>query len=126
MNSLEQEVDPKTFNVEEFAQKLIKMANEFDAKDYKKNAIKELDKLQEQGITIPYSAFIVHNYPDFNHIELKVTQPNVFVIKMCVNPETIKEYPETAYGLAQMYESFFKEGAREEPSGELPDDDLPF
>ena len=114
MEKLEQEVNPENFNVEEFAQNLIDMANNFDAKDYKKNALKELDNLQEKGITIPYSAYIVHAYPDFNHIELKVTQPDVFVMKMCVNPQTIKDYPETALQLALMYQSFMDMGARED------------
>ena len=114
MEHLEQEVDTETFNTEEFAKKLIDMANNFDAKDYKKNALKELDDLEEKGTHIPYSAFIVHNYPDFNHIELKVTQPNIFVIKICINPEAIKENPATAYGLAELYKSFFDQGAREE------------
>lgn len=114
MEHLEQEIDTKTFNTEEFAKKLIDMANNFDAKDYKKNALKELDDLEEKGTHIPYSAFIIHNYPEFNHIELKVTQPNIFVIKICINPEAIKENPQMAYGLAQTYQSFFNMGARQE------------
>ena len=114
MEKLEQEVNPETFDVKEFAEKLIQMSKDFCAKDYKKNAIKELDDLQEKGITVPYSAYIVHAYPDFNHIELKVTQPDVFVFKMCVNPQTIIEYPDTALQLALMYQAFFNMGAREE------------
>lgn len=120
------QVNPTTFKAEEFAQKLIDMANNFDAKDYKKNALKELDDLKSKGIVLPYSAYIVNAYPDFNHIELKVTQPDVFVFKMCVNPQTIKEYPDTALQLAVMFQSFMDMGATEEPSGELPNDDLPF
>ena len=127
MEKLEQEVNPKTFKAEEFAQRLIDMANNFDAKDYKKNALKELNDLEAKGILIPYSAYIVHAYPDFNHIELKVTQPDVFVMKMCVNPQTIKDYPDTALQLAVMFQGFMDMGAKEEtPSGELPNDDLPF
>lgn len=127
MENIEQEVNPKTFNAEEFAQKLIDMANNFVAKDFKKNALKELDDLEAKGIHIPYSAYIVHAYPDFNHIELKITQPDVFVFKMSVNPQTIKDYPDTALQLALMYQGFMDMGAKEEiPSGDLPNDDLPF
>lgn len=114
MERLEQEVDTKTFKAEEFAQRLIDMANNFEAKDYKKNALKELDDLEAKGILIPYSAYIVHAYPDFNHIELKVTQPDVFVFKLCVNPQTIKEYPDTALQLAVMFQSFMDMGAKED------------
>lgn len=114
MEKLEQEVNIEDFNVEEFAQKLIKMANEFDAKDYKKNALKELDDLETKDIHIPYSAFIVHNCPEFNHIELRITRPDVFVFKLCVNPQIIVDYPDTAYGLAQLYENFVNMSKGEE------------
>ena len=114
MNNLEHEVNVATFSIEEFAQKLIEAANEFKAKDYKKNALKELDDLEERGIHIPYSAFIVHDYPDFNHIMLKVTFPDTFAIKICINPESIKENPQIAYRLAELYKSFFELVAKEE------------
>lgn len=114
MEHLEQEVDTETFNTEEFAKKLIGMANNFDAKDFKKNALKELAEIEKKTKkSTAYTRFIVENYPDFNHIELKVTQPNIFVIKICINPEAIKENPATAYGLAELYKSFFDQGARE-------------
>ena len=114
MSNLEHEINIAIFNADEFAQKLIEAANEFEAKDYKKNALEELDDLEEKGVHIPYSAFIVHDYPDFNHIELKVTFPDTFAIKICINPESIKENPQIASRLAELYKSFFELGAKEE------------
>jgi len=99
--------------VKEFEKQLTDMVNNFDAKDYKKNALKELDDLEEKGIHIPYSAFIVHNYPDFNHIELKVTQLDTFVMKICVNPEVLKDNPKAIKGLAKMFKGWLKKGTLE-------------
>ena len=111
---MENKGNTKPFNVKEYAQELIKMANEFNAKDFKKNALKELDELEEQNIVIPHTAFIVHNYPDFNHIEIKLTEPNKFTFKIDVNPEEIKKNPQLAYELANMYSSWIAAGAKEE------------
>ena len=102
------------FNKAEFAEKLIKMAEEFDPHDYRTNAFKEIEEVEALGKNIPHIAFIVNDYPEFNHIELKCTQPDVFVFKICVNPEAIKENHDFAYQLAGLYEIWVQQGGHAE------------
>lgn len=109
----------KQNNVEEFAQRLINMANDFDAKHIKELLLKELESMESAGKRVPYISAIVQGYPDFDHIEVKVTQGDVFVLRFCINPEVIKLTPETAYALAEMCEQFRLLGAKEEDEGEI-------
>lgn len=102
------------FNIEEFAKKLIDMAENFDPHDYRANAFKEIEEVEALGKRVPHIAFIVNEYPDFNHIELKCTQPGVFVFKICVSPEAIKDNHEFAYQLAGLYELWVQQGGHEE------------
>jgi len=104
----------ENFNVDEFAQKLIDMAKNFNPHDYRANAFKEIEEVEALGKRVPHIAFIVNDYPEFNHIELKCTQPDIFVIKMCVNPKAILEHPEFAYQLAGLYEVWVAQGGHEE------------
>jgi hypothetical protein len=102
------------FNKEEFANKLIKMAEEFDPHDYRANAFREIEEVEALGKRVPHIAFIVNDYPEFNHIELKCTQPDVFVFKICVNPAVIRENHQFAYELAEMYAFWASQGGHEE------------
>lgn len=102
------------FNKEEFAKKLIKMAEEFDPHDYRANAFREIEEVEALGKRVPHIAFIVNDYPEFNHIELKCTQPDVFVFKICVNPKVIIENHQFAYELAEMYAFWASQGGHEE------------
>lgn len=102
------------FNKEEFAKKLIKMAEEFDPHDYRANAFKEIEEVEAMGKMVPHITFIVKDYPEFNHIELKCTNPDIFVFKICINPKLILEDNQTAYALAEMYEFWVKQGGHEE------------
>ena len=105
----------ENFNLEEFAQRLIRMAKEFDPHDYKANALKELEEVESSGKSVPHIAFIINEYPDFNHIELKCTQPGEFTFKICVKPELILENNnQLAYELAGMYAFWASRGGHEE------------
>lgn len=106
-------------NVEELAQKLINMANDFDAKHVKELLLKELDSIENASKRVPCISALVQGYPDFDHIEVKVTEGDVFAIRFCINPEVIKLTPETAYALAEMCEQFRLLGAKEEDEGEI-------
>ena len=98
------------FNVEKFAKKLIKMAEEFDPHDYRANASREIEEIEALGKRVPHIAFIVNDYPEFNHIQLKCTQPDVFVFKICVNPAAIRENHQLAHELAEVYASWVSRG----------------
>lgn len=106
-------------NVEELAQRILNMANDFDAKHVKELLLKELDSIEEASKRVPYISALVQGYPDFDHIEVKVTQDNVFAIRFCISPEVVKLTPETAYALAEMCEQFRLLGAKEEDEGEI-------
>ena len=102
------------FNKEAFAEKLIKMANEFVSHDYKANAVKELDDIELSGKHVPNIAFIVDKYPDFNYIELKCEQPGNFMFKICVNPQLILNNPQFALTLADTYAFWIENGGQED------------
>ena len=102
------------FNVEEFAKRLIDMAENFCPHDYKANAMKEIEEIESLDKRVPHIAFIVNDYPDFSHIELKCTQPDVFVFKICVSSEAIKENHDFAYQLAGLYKIWVDQGGHEE------------
>ena len=61
----------KEFNIDEFAKKLIEMAENFEPHDYRANAFKEIEEVEALGKIVSHIAFIVNDYPEFNHIELK-------------------------------------------------------
>lgn len=102
------------FDKEAFAQRLIKMAEEFEPHDYRANAFKEINEIEALGKSVPHIAFIVNEYPDFNHIKLKCTQSDAFVFKICVNPKVIIENHQFAHELAEMYAFWVSQGGYEE------------
>lgn len=75
----------------EFLDYLEKVTNLIESNnkyDYRKHAFEELEEIEKAtGKVFPNIAFILDQYPDFNTVQLKVTQPNHFVWSICVNPE---------------------------------------
>ena len=98
--------------VKQMTEELIQMAENFDAHDYRKKAFEELTEIEKlTGKHFPHIAFIIDKYPAFNHIELKVEQPDIFVYKFCINPEEIKKSPKVAESMAEMMGFFIDQGA---------------
>ena len=98
----------------EFRQKLRYMIKNFEYWDWKKKAWKEFDDLREkQGVKLDDLIHICHvidDYPDFNHIEFKVTKPNMFVIKICLDIEYLKKLNDKQ--LNKVADSFYKKFVR--------------
>lgn len=62
--------------------------------DYRKHAFEELEKMEKKTKkSFPNIAFIINEYPDFNSVCLKVTQPNHFVFQIFINPHDYKDLP---------------------------------
>lgn len=101
-------------NVKEFADRLREMAKDFEPKDYRANAKKELEKAREAGLSMPHAEFIAFDYPEFNHIQLKLTAGDSYQIRMCINPKVILENPGMAEAIAEMYVGWMAMGAKEE------------
>lgn len=93
----------------EIAEKLITYAKEFVNKDYKKNALKELENL-DKIIPIPNTKFIIDDYPDFNHILVRLEIPDKCIFKICINPEFILENESWAYSVADMMQTWLDAG----------------
>ena len=87
--------------------------------DYKKHAFEELELIEKQaGKDFPNIAFILNDYPDFNSIELKVTQTDHFVFKLYLNPDDYKFLPakkkkKAIKKLVEMYATYAKNGRAE-------------
>jgi len=95
---------------DEIAEILIKNAKEFVGKDYKKNALKELENL-DKDISIPNIKFIIDDYPDFNHILVRLEIPDKCIFKICISPEFILENEKMTYSLADMMKTWLDAGA---------------
>lgn len=95
---------------DEIAKTLIKSAKEFVSHDYKKNALLELENL-DKIISIPNVKFIISDYPDFNHILVRLEIPDKCLFKICVSPEFILENESMAYSLADVMQTWLDSGA---------------
>lgn len=86
--------------------------------DYRKHAIEELAEVEDNGFRVRNIAYIVSQYPDFNHVELKVTIPNHFILSLRINPYDYKDLPprkkkRAIRKLVKMYSGFAKGGHEE-------------
>ena len=97
--------------LKQLEKQLTEMVENFIYHDYKKNAEKELLEIENKTKkATSHIRFIVNNYPDFNHIELKFTQPGIFVMKLCINPEVLKNDPKSIKKLVKMFKGWLKKG----------------
>ena len=70
---------------------ITEMVENFDARDFKKNALKELNAIETKTKkSTAYIRHIVLGYPDFNSIEFRITRPDIFVAKININVEALK------------------------------------
>lgn len=87
--------------------------------DYKKHAFEELEAMEKQaGKDFPNIAFILNDYPDFNSIGIKVTQPGHFVFKLYLNPDDYRDLPikkkkKAIKKLVKMYANYARNGRAE-------------
>lgn len=57
-------------------------------------ALKELEAAAKAGIATPHASYIVGEYPDFDHITLKVEVPGKYRLTLSVAEECLEEHPE--------------------------------
>ena len=84
--------------VKEIEQEIIKVL-EHPVMNYRVKAIKEL---AENKTALPNAMEIVANYPDFNSIRFRITQPKHFVVDMYINVEDLKNNPKAIHDAAKM------------------------
>ena len=96
---------------------LIEMINNHCDHDYKANAFKELDKVEEAGFVCPNCAFIVEQYPDFNSIMFRLEQPGMYVTINYININSLrnndKKTKKAIHKLAKMVYGWHKQGGHE-------------
>ena len=97
--------------VDEFEKMLIDKATNFINYDYKKHALEEIEDLEKKNIFVPSISFIVEQYPDFNHIVIKLENTNSYIFKICVNPKVILENKEITHEIAVLMNSWLTVGA---------------
>lgn len=100
----------KKVTIKEIEQKLNDMIENFCAKDFKKNAFEELNRVQQYGLICPHCAFIIEQYPDFNSIMFRCEQPKCFVMTICINPDSLKGNKKAIHKTAKMLKSWFRRG----------------
>ncbi|MBO7715579.1 MAG: hypothetical protein J6S85_18595 [Methanobrevibacter sp.] len=78
----------------EYEQQIINLIDNPVQHDYRKHAFEELEQMEKKTKkNFPNIAFIINEYPDFNSVCLKVTQPNHFVFQVFINPYDYKDLP---------------------------------
>lgn len=100
----------KKVTIREIEQQLNDMIENFCAKDFKKHAFEELDKVEKGGFICPHCAFIIEQYPDFNSILFRCEQPNQFVISININPDSLKGNKKAIRKTAKMLKNWFRRG----------------
>ena len=78
----------------EYEQQITNLIDNPVQHDYRKHAFEELEEMEKKAKKhFPNIAFIINEYPDFNSVCLKVTQPNNFVFQVFINPYDYKDLP---------------------------------
>lgn len=97
-------------NKKEFKEEFKQRIREYCGADYKKNALKEIAEVEATGKTMPHTYFIVSTYPDFNNIEIKLTYPDMLVMKFCMSLDMLKKMSEKQIDkfINKFYKNFLK------------------
>lgn len=98
--------------VNEFEEMLIDKATDFTGYDYKKYALEEIEDLEKKNIFVPNISFIVDQYPDFNHIAVKLEIPKSCILKICIDPNIILENKEATHAMAVILDTWREMGAK--------------
>lgn len=97
--------------VKELEKQITEMIEHFNMLDLKKKALKELDDIRKNTKrSTVHTAYIVHQYPDFNSITFSVTKPNTFVLKISVNVDALKGNKKAIHNAAKMINQWLKAG----------------
>ena len=96
--------------VKELEKDITKMVNNFQPNKFKERAYQELSRVDLTKKSATRN--IIQDYPDFDSICFKITDPDHFVIKIHINPEDLKNNPKAIKKCAKMISGWFKKGAR--------------
>lgn len=91
--------------LKELEKSIQELVDNFEECDYKLKALSELSNFDD--VKFEACRHIVNDYPDFNHIELKITNTDAFVFKLCINPKYMKD-KKTIRKLAKAFRGWLK------------------
>ena len=101
--------------IKELEKQLTEMVENFSNYDYRKNALRELEEVEQLGKkNYPNMAFIIQQYPNFNSICFKISQPNHFVVSISINVDDLKGNPKAIHNAAKMISHWYKNGGKKE------------
>ena len=99
--------------VKELEKQITEMVEHFDAKDFKKNALKEIETIKSSTKkSTAFIEYIVSEYPDFNSITFSATQPNAFVIKISINIDELRGNKKAIHNAAKMVARWLRVGGK--------------
>lgn len=90
----------------QLVEELTKMIENQESHHFKQKAYKELADINL--IDIPNVRFILDDYPDFDSICFKFTQPDVFIVKININYNELKGNPKAIKKCAKMIYKYMK------------------
>lgn len=92
----------------ELEQNIANLVENFTPNNYKMRALGEMNRATTEENQLLACAKIVADYPDFDHVQLKITVPNRFVVKFCINPSELKDNPKMIKKFAKAFKGWLK------------------
>ena len=98
--------------IKELEKQLTEMVENFQPNHFKEKAYQELSKVDLTKK--PATRFIINDYPDFDSICFKITQPNCFTVRIHINPDELRGNKKAIHNAAKMISHWYKNGGRKE------------
>ena len=94
----------------ELEAQITEMVENFQPNNFKQKAFEELGKLTKKKDINSYSSirFILNDYPDYDSVCFKISQPGKFIIKFHINPNELKGNKKAIKKLAKYFSRNFK------------------
>ena len=93
----------------ELERQLTEMVENFQPNHFKEKAYQELSKVDL--IKKPATRFIISDYPDFDSVCFKITQPNCFTVRIHINPDELRGNKKAIHKCAKMIYGWMKDKA---------------
>ena len=90
------------------------MVDNFEHNKHKENALKEFKEIRKTHTLddVKHISFIIDQYPEFDSIELRCSNPGKWILRMNINPEILKADKRAFKKTVKMVYQWSKKGKR--------------
>lgn len=98
----------------EIEKDLRNMVDNFEHNKHKENALKELGEIRKTHSLddVKHISFIISQYPEFDSIELSISNARKWILRMNINPEILKNNKRDFKEVVKMVYQWSKKGKR--------------